>query len=156
MQEPVSLSSSESIQGDDAGDEWGVGADPHRPAALILAGGAALLVWLAVVIAIPPHRLLTYLAFFVPFWVFVASSTAAGLYWFASESQESSRLALKNAVRRGAIVASLLVANLALLAAHRWQPVSAVILLGIAGAVELAGYVRAARTEALAAATHGP
>jgi hypothetical protein len=148
MQEPLRPAGARSIDRSYGRTEEAAGFEARRLAALVLLGTLALLVWLAVVLAVPPHRLLTYLAFFVPFWIFVAAFTAAGLYWFSAGRWVGGPSALRNSVRRGAIAASVVVANLALTAAHKWQLLAFLIVLAAAGVAELAGWVRPGNSEA--------
>jgi hypothetical protein len=117
--------------------------EPHRCWALVGVGLVSFLIWLAVLFNIAPHRLITYVAFFTPLWIFVASFCAAGLYLFAGTRPELATNALGNSVRRGALVASLLVAELALVAARRWTLVGLLVFVAVIGVIELISWARA-------------
>lgn len=119
----------------------------HRFAALLALGAVSFAVWLGVLFTIPPHRLLTYLAFFAPFWVAVASVGAAIVYITASRKPNAHVRALGNSVRQGALVASAIVALLALLAGRHLTAVTFIIVVGCAGLFELIGWARAGADE---------
>jgi hypothetical protein len=78
-----------------------------------------------VVFTVPPARLLTYLAFFAPLWIALASSSAIGAYaivWRLGNVPD-----LPSCSRRGALLATFSVANLGLLATHHWSPLILVL-----------------------------
>lgn len=94
------------------------GPDRHYLAALALIAGAATCVWLGVLFTLAPARLLTYAAFFAPLSVALTAIGAIGAY--AVEWRRGIAPSLRACTRRGALSAAVVVANLALLAAHRW------------------------------------
>jgi hypothetical protein len=99
--------------------------DRHYLLVLALAAIAAWGVWLVVLFTLPPARLLTYLAFFVPLSVAVGCTgtlVAYGLEWRLGYFPS-----LGTCLRRGFLAAVAVVLNLAFLAAHRWiLPIGAV------------------------------
>jgi len=102
--------------------------------ALALIAAAAWIVWVAVLVGLPPHKLLTYLAFFGPLFVALAATTAIGIHLTAWRRGLIPRVAIS--VERGALTAFVAVANLVFLAAHRWTwPVGA-ITVGIVLALD--------------------
>lgn len=119
--------------------------DPRRFVALVVLGSVAFAVWLGVIFTVPPHRLLTYLAFLVPFWIAVAAFTAALFYRFFAGRQNAGELVLTSSVSGGAIVASVAVINLSLLASHKWSPLLLLISLVLALAAHLLGWLRVTR-----------
>lgn len=92
--------------------------DHHYLAAVALAAVAGWAVWGTVVFTLPPSKLLTYLAFFVP--LAVAITSTATLVAYGLEHQRTHYASLLSAGRRGALFGAILVVNLAFLAAHRW------------------------------------
>lgn len=117
-------------------------SDSHYLAVAGLAGLAGFLVWLAVVLIIPPERLLTYVAFFLPLWVTLGSAGAIGAY--AADWKRGLAPSLRVSARRGALFATTVELNLAFLAAHRWSlPLLGVSVL-LAVAVDVASSARAA------------
>ncbi len=91
---------------------------------IALAGWGA---WLAVLFTLPPSRLLTYVAFFAPMAVALTATASLGAY--AVEWRRGLYPSLRACVRRGFLFALLVIANLAVLAAHRWT-----VLFGAASA----------------------
>jgi len=75
----------------------------------------------------------------------MAGVSAAGLYWSAAGSPAVGLVALRNAVRRGGLFAAAVVVNLALVAGHKWTVPGFLVILGVAGVLELVGWVRADR-----------
>lgn len=90
--------------------------------------------WLSVLLALQPARLLTYLAFFIPLWVALASTLTIALYTFEWRRGLLARLSRCGA--RSAVLATVLVVNLALQAAHRWSVIVAGATLLLAAGVE--------------------
>lgn len=122
--------------------------EPARLLALLGVGTVALAVWIGILLTVAPHRLLTYLAFFVPLWIFVACFGAGGLYWLAARAARTHLRTLANSVRLGCLVASLIVVNLSLAAAHRWTPVFFLASAAVAGVVEFSGRLAGWRSTA--------
>src|SRR5947209_7242504 len=86
----------------------------------------ALVGWalfLTVALTVPPSKLLTYVAFFLPLWI--GLSGTAYLFFTGMD--------LGTSVRRGCLLASFTVVNLAALAGHHWSP--ALFGLSAVGAV---------------------
>ncbi|HEV3310016.1 MAG TPA: hypothetical protein VG815_05825 [Chloroflexota bacterium] len=119
----------------------------HRFAAMLALGAVSFAVWLGVLFWVPPHRLLTYLAFFVPFWLAVASVGAAIVYMTVARRPDAHARALSNSVRRGALIASVTVALLTLLAGRHLTAVTFIIVVGCSGLFELIGWARAGAHE---------
>jgi hypothetical protein len=119
--------------------------EPARLFALLVVGIVAFAVWIGVLIAVPPERLLSYLAFFVPLWAFVACGLAAGLYWFTTRVQSPHPRALSNSVREGSLVSGVLTVNLAFSAGHRLTLLVFLITIALALSVELWGRLRPER-----------
>ena len=120
-----------------------VSFDPSRLLALLAAGIVGLGIWIGVVLTVPPQRLLTYLAFFLPFWVFVACFSSAAIYWMMARSMLSSPLTLPNSVREGALIGGVLTVNLALVAGHKWSVVALAVTILLALGVEVYGQYKA-------------
>ncbi|HZU12781.1 MAG TPA: hypothetical protein VFB58_08080 [Chloroflexota bacterium] len=99
--------------------------DRHYLAALAVVALAAWALWALVVLTLPPARLLTYLAFFLPFGLALASTGA--LVAYAAERRFGTAPSLSGSVRRGILLGAFAVLNGATLAAHLWSPV---VLLG--------------------------
>lgn len=116
--------------------------DMHRVVALLAVGALGFVLWLVVLISIAPHKLLTYLAFLTPFWIFLSAFTAVGLYWWRSR-HGSELAAIRSSMRHAAILASIIVAILALSAGHWLSLTSVVIVLAGALAVEGVSWLRA-------------
>ena len=93
--------------------------DRHYLAAWLVGALLSWLVWLIVVFTVAPARLLTYLAFFVPLWVALSATGAVATY--AIEWKYTAIPSLRTCARRGAEAATAVIANIALLAAHRWN-----------------------------------
>jgi hypothetical protein len=105
--------------------------DRHSPVVLCIIAAAAWAVWLTVFLTLPPARLLTYLAFFTPLFVAVAATGAVLAY--AVEWQRGYYPSLTVCLRRGALLAAVVVSNLSFLAAHRW--VLPVVVVSVVAAV---------------------
>lgn len=104
--------------------------DKQYLAALVFAAIFSWLAWLTVVLTIPPARLLTYIAFFVPFWTAVTTSgmlLAYGIDW-----RRGAIPSLRTGARRGALVSSVLSLNLAFAAAHKWSLLVPLTSVGVA------------------------
>lgn len=116
--------------------------DRQYLAVLAIIALAAWAIWIAVTLTLAPARLLTYLAFFTPLSIAIAATSAVVIYtleWRAGRFPT-----LRGSVRRGGLVAALIIANLALLASHHWSvPAAGVTILG-AIAVEAIAERRAA------------
>lgn len=96
---------------------------PHAPDRryLILLGITATVswaIWLAVLFTLAPARLLTYLAFFIPFSVALAATATLAAY--AIDWRRGLFPNLVTCARRGIVLALVITANLAFVAAHRW------------------------------------
>ncbi|MGH2449320.1 MAG: hypothetical protein ACRDFS_12055 [Chloroflexota bacterium] len=103
----------------------------------VLAAGSWL-AWALVVLNIPPHKLVTYAAFFVPLWLALAST--ATLVSYAAERRRGDYPKLRVDARRGVLVASVIAVNLAFEFAHAWSLpillISIVLAAGIEGAYQ--------------------
>lgn len=108
--------------------------DRHYLAAVAAVGVAAWAIWAVVLLTLAPARLLTYLAFFVPLGVALAATTALAIYGVEWRSGRIS--SLRASIRRGILVALLIVVNLALQASHHWSVPGAGITILAAIAVE--------------------
>lgn len=97
-------------------------------AVLVFVGAMGWALWSAVLLSLRPARLLTYLAFFVPLSAALAATLALGLYWL--EYRRHGFPLVTRAVRRGTLVSTVACANLAMQAAHRWNPVVLVVAVG--------------------------
>jgi hypothetical protein len=76
-----------------------------------------------------PERLLTYVAFFLPLSFALSASAAIAIYMI--ELRAGRFPMLGPSIRRGILVAAILIVNLAFQAAHRWSvPVAGVSILG--------------------------
>lgn len=107
--------------------------DHHYLAALALIALAGWAAWAIVLFNLTPSKLLTYVAFFLPF--FIALAASATLVAYLVEQQRYQFAGLRAAGRRGASFAAVVVINLAFLAAHHWSvPVLAVTALAAVGA----------------------
>lgn len=106
--------------------------DLHYIAALALVGAASWAVWLTVIFSLPPARLLTYLAFFIPLALAVICTAAVVSY--AAEWRMGRLPDLKTPIRRGALFSAVLIANLAFQAAHHWS----LIVFGVAALLAVA------------------
>lgn len=116
--------------------------DTHYLAALVLVAVACLAIWAAVLLTLQPARLLTYLAFFVPLGIALAALATIGVY--ALEWRRGLFPSLSRCVRRGALIAVVIVANLAVRAGHRW---TLLIALGSVAVALLVDAVAARRDE---------
>ncbi len=123
--------------------------ETSRVLALLGVGTMAVAMWAGVVLTVPPQRLLTYLAFFIPFWAFVACYGAAALYWITGRVEFPHPRALGNSVREGALISFVVSGNLAFVAAHRWTFLVLVIAAGLALALELIARFRSASADPL-------
>jgi hypothetical protein len=108
--------------------------------ALGLVALSAWAVWLTVLFSLEPARLLTYIAFFFPLSVALAATGSLAVYGF--EWRGGTRPSLRLAGRRGLLFALFVVANLALLAAHRWSPVTGVLTVIVVLGLEAAALRR--------------
>ena len=104
-------------------------------AALALSAVGAWACWLVVLLAIPPSRLLTYVAFFAPLWIAITATGALASYGVTWK--RGSFPSLRSCVRHGSLAASLVVLNLAVAAAHRWSVVIGFASLAAATAAEV-------------------
>jgi hypothetical protein len=93
--------------------------DHHYLAALALVAVVAWAAWTVVVFTLAPSKLLTYLAFFAPLSLAVASTCTLAAYLI--ERWREGYASLRAAARRGALAAALVVLNLSALAAHHWS-----------------------------------
>lgn len=115
--------------------------DRHYLAAFALVAGVSWAIWLNVVFSLHPARLLTYLAFFIPLSVALATTSAIGIHLV--ESRAGHLPGLRQSLRRGILVAGVIVANMAFLAASRWS----VLVLGVSILAALSVEVGMARRE---------
>lgn len=99
-------------------------------------------VWLAVVFNLYPSKLLTYLAFVAPLWGALASTAAIAAYLL--EIRRGGFADFGVAVRRGAIVASVVIINIAFQFAHRWTWPVGILSIVIGAGIEAATGRRAA------------
>lgn len=116
--------------------------EPRRFAALIVVGVITLALWLAVVVSLAPARLLTYVAFFVPLWASVTAFSSAAIYRIIGADGVPRPHLLRASVRRGALFAALVVANLGLVAGNRWTVPLFLVTLGVCLLVEMAVWSR--------------
>jgi hypothetical protein len=93
--------------------------DRHYLAAVAAVSVAAWAIWVVVLLTLAPSRLLTYLAFFVPLGLALAATSALAIY--GAEWRSGRLPSLTDSIRRGILVALLIVANLALQASHHWS-----------------------------------
>jgi hypothetical protein len=114
--------------------------DRHYLAALGLASVAAWAVWLTVVLTLQPARLISYVAFLLP--LALALTATGSIVLYAVEWRLGQLPSLRAEVRRAALVAGVVVANLALLAAHRWS----ILVLGLSALLAIAAEGFATRT----------
>lgn len=121
--------------------------DPRRFVALLALGLLSLLVWIAVLDSVPPHRLLTYLAFFIPMTLWIGSFSAAALYWTGHRRRTAGSAAFENSARRGGFIAASIVANLALVAARKWSLAAFLVVVCCAGIIELIAWARGGRDD---------
>jgi hypothetical protein len=103
---------------------------------LLLVALAGWALWLTVFLAVPPARLLTYTAFCASLWVALAATAAIVAYGI--EWQLGRYPVLSISFRRGALFASVVVLNLALLASHHWMLAAGLVLALAALMAELA------------------
>ncbi len=104
--------------------------DRHYLAALALVALVGWAGWIVAVLAIPPARLLTYVAFFTPLWIAVTASGAMAAYGITW--QRGLIPSLRACLRRGALAASVVVVNLAVLAAHKWTIILGTVTIAAA------------------------
>lgn len=116
--------------------------DRHYLAAVAGIAVAGWAVWAIVLLTLAPARLLTYLAFFAPLAVALAATSALAIY--AAEWRSGRLPSLRASIRRGTLVALLIVASLALQASHHWSVPGAGISILAALAVEAIAERRAA------------
>lgn len=114
--------------------------DRHYLAVLALVALAAWALWLVVLLTLPPARLLTYLAFFLPLGI--ALSVTGALVSYAADWRFGALPSLRRALRRGLLLAGVVILNGALLAAHLWSPL---LLIGSAVVASAADTVMARR-----------
>lgn len=110
--------------------------DKHYLGAVGLVALSAWSIWVTVLFSLEPARLLTYLAFFLPLAVALAATGTLAAYWM--EWKMGGMPSLRISYRRGALFALALTANLALAAGHKWSPVTAIVVLLLAGGAEAA------------------
>ncbi len=108
----------------------GVLPDRHYLAGMLTAAVLGWLSWITVVLTVPPSKLLTYLAFFVPLWLALSATGSALAHMM--ESRALGMADFRHSVRRGALFGVVVVANLVLLAAHRWSLPALAVLCGAA------------------------
>ena len=109
--------------------------DHHYLAVVALAALAGWAAWVIVLFTLPPSKLLTYLAFFIP--LAIATASTATLLAYALEQRRTHYASLTGAGRRGASFAAVVILNLAFLAAHRWTVVIAALSVLVAIAVDI-------------------
>jgi hypothetical protein len=85
--------------------------------------------WLLVATNLAPARLLTYIAFFTPLAIALFSTTTLTSYVLAWRAGRSP--SLRACARRGVLSSVLVIANLALLAGHRWNVLAGVVTLAV-------------------------
>jgi hypothetical protein len=117
--------------------------DRHYLAVIGVIAVAAWAVWLAVLLTLPPSRLLTYLGFFTPMFVGIAAIGA--LVSYAVDWRRGFYPSLRVSLRRGLLAGALVVTNLAFLAAHRWTSILGLITVAAVVGVEVLMDWRAAR-----------
>lgn len=110
--------------------------DRHYLAALGTVAVVCWLVWLTVLLTVPPSKLLTYVAFLAPLTVAVAAT--GSLIAYGVESRLDPFPEIGRSVRRGVLLALVVSVNLALLGAHRWTPPAFLIMAAVAVFTDLA------------------
>lgn len=108
--------------------------DHHYLASLLVVAAVAWAVWLVVFLTVAPAKLLTYLAFLAPLWLAIVATGA--ILTYGVEWQRGFVPSLPGSIRRGAWLASLVVANAALRFAHHWGWPVAVGMVLLAAAAE--------------------
>jgi hypothetical protein len=93
--------------------------DRHYLFALSAISLVAFGTWLTVLLTLPPQKLISYTVFFLPMWVTIGSVAAIGAYGLDKRLGRVPSLVV--CLRRGGLVATSVVVNLALLAAHHWD-----------------------------------
>ncbi len=118
---------------------------PDRAYLVILAAVALVswLIWLGVVLTVAPLRLLTYLAFFLPLGIALAATASLGFYGI--EWQRGLLPNVHRAIRRGVLLAAVVVVNLAVLPAHQWNVLVGVVSVTVALLVDAGWGYRARR-----------
>jgi len=116
--------------------------DTHYLLALALGAALAWGSWLVIVFYLPPARLLTYLAFFIPLGVALAATGALVAYVLERGGGPLPHLA--DVCRHGILCAVVVVANLAVLAGHKWNPIVGVVTLALALIVDFVIHRRSA------------
>ena len=111
------------------------GPDRHYLGALSLVAALAWAGWLAVLFTLPPARLLTFTAFFLPLWLALTATGSIAAY--AVEWRRGTLPGLRACTAHGIALATFIVLNLALQAAHRWTLLFAAISLLAAVAADL-------------------
>jgi hypothetical protein len=109
--------------------------DRHYLAVVGLAALAGWAVWGIVLLTLPPSKLLTYLAFFVPLAVALAATATLAAYGI--EQRQTHYAGLRGAGRRGASFAAVVIVNLAFLAAHSWTVFLAALCVVAAIALDI-------------------
>gem|GEM_PF-5476388 len=112
--------------------------------------------WLVVLFTIAPHRLLTYLAFFVPLFILVTTGVGGLLLTFRLALPAEEDAALAVALRRGGLLATVVVISLALAAANKESLLGFILTLVIAAAMESACSIRSTPESGRAASLHKP
>jgi hypothetical protein len=109
--------------------------DRHYLAALAVVGAVSWTAWLLVATNLAPARLLTYIAFFLPLTASIFAT--ATLLSYAAERRLRRFPSLTASARRGALTAALITVNLALQAAHEWNPLIALATVAVVLAANL-------------------
>jgi len=119
--------------------------DRQYIAAIVVVALAAWAAWAVVFTTLAPSRLLTYLAFFAPLTIALLCTLTLAAY--ALNRRLGNDAGLRSSARLGALAAGLVVANLALAAAHRWSLLTAGITIVLATIVNIVLRRFASRTE---------
>jgi len=102
--------------------------DAYYLLALALGAAIAWTSWLVILFHLPPTKLVSYCAFFLPLALALAASSSLGAYFL--EGGGSSEPRLSSSCRHGTLFAVALIINLVAMAAHAWNPI-----VGIASVV---------------------
>lgn len=106
-----------------------VAPDQHYLLVVALAAAAGWAMWLAVLLSLQPSKLLTFVAFFLP--LALALAATGTLVTYALDWRRGLSPSLARSARRGSLLASLIVLNMAFQAAHRWTPLLGIISVAV-------------------------
>ena len=115
--------------------------------ALFILSGIALVTWGGLrlfVRFIPPHSFLAFAVFYLILGLACTSTFAIVAYIIGARllALRLYRVALRHAIRQGALFSLVLIFNLILLALHSWNIFTAIVLLVAAAVVEILSLAR--------------